>query len=460
MMRFGPLLTAPLLATLLATPGLGAEEDVVRTRPPALEGSSLTWCGDVQPIPIDPNLLADSPVYVANEQPTGEVKQWAKQQPGYQDIWIDRDHFGWLVVAFTQDVAARQADLQERFPDDGVVAVQVEHPTKELRALQDRLVDELRGSFGSFSVGVDVTSNITDLWVPYVTEEIVADLEARFAGEPFCIDGQDPAERPVAGPQPTGGDGWTMVGHEHMDAGGQNYRTGVSSSEAQFERLWKRSGIDGEAPAVDLVEDVVLWFAVGHGSSCPNLRLDDVVVDLESATIYPDIVDLDGNVGCTDDLVGTYQYVVALDRARLPAGPFVVQLDAPHGNDVSRDQTVVDLDLTAPGTIATKGQIHAAAAPRGQPPGRSGTTVETMGTTPYLMDVSCGIGYLGEVNDMDWMTDGSAVPEAWRSLVDARDEVLVDIALRAKPEPYIDATANDLTIRYLPTTEAPPACEG
>ena len=264
----------------------------------------------------------------------------------------------------------------------------------------------------------------------------------------------------MAGPQPTQGDGWTMVGHEHMDARGQNYRTGVATSDAQVQRLWKRSAIDGEAPAVDLVEDVVLWFAVGHGSSCPNLRLDDVVVDLESATIYPDIVDLDGNVGCTDDLVGTYQYVVALDRARLPAGPFVVQLDAPHGNDVSRDQTVVDIDLTAPGTIATKGQIHAAAAPRGQPPGRSGTTVETMGTTPYLMDVSCGIGYLGEVNDIDWITDQSAVPKAWQPLVDARDEVLVDIALRTQPEPYIDATANGLTIRYLPTTEAPPPCEG
>ena len=54
----------------------------------------------------------DDPVYVGNEQPIEKVKTWARGRPGYQDIWLDRDHFGWIAVAFTGDAAAHQEELR------------------------------------------------------------------------------------------------------------------------------------------------------------------------------------------------------------------------------------------------------------------------------------------------------------------------------------------------------------
>ena len=448
-----------VLALILSVPVLGSDGQPGYTKPSTLEGSALTWCGDVDPIPVDPSLFGDSPVYIGNEQPVQKVRTWARQQPGFEDIWIDRDHLGWLVLAFSQGAHLRQAELKQRFPDDGVVAVGVEHTTRELRALQRRLGKQLSEFVDSWSTSVDVTANITEVSVPYITAEIVAELEARFGGEPFCIDGRDPSDQPVAGPQPIQGDGWSLVGYQHKDARGKSYRTGLATDATQYRRLWERSDVTDEAPEVDFEQNVVLWFAIGHGSSCPNLRMDDVLIDHETAVIYPQVVDLDGSVMCTDDLVGTYQYVVALDRGQLPTGPFVVQMSGPDRYGAGRDQTVVEVDLTGPGTGATKGDIHAAVTAGKQPPARSGSFIEPFGKWEYVIDASCGIGYLGQLNDIDWVTDQTDVPDAWLPLVGPDDELLVSIAIRAKPQPHVDATLDGHTVRYLPAAQAPPVCE-
>jgi hypothetical protein len=67
--------------------------------------------------------------------------------------------------------------------------------------------------------------------------------------------------------------------------------------------------------------DVVVSFAHGIGSSCPELRLDDVVIDgSEVYSVASDpIVDAFGSPrACTADLVGAVTFVVAIDRAALP----------------------------------------------------------------------------------------------------------------------------------------------
>lgn len=450
--KFGTAVVVMLASLALAAPA-AAEEEVVPVKPSALEGSSIPWCYEVQPVEPDPDLFADTPVYIANEQPTAKVQRWAKKQPGFADLWIDRDHLGWLVVAFTQDVEQRQAEIEQLFPDDGVVAVKVEHTTKQLRKLQNRLSKRLRKSLSW--MGIDVTANLVEVGVQFVTPRIVKRLEQEFAGEPFCLSGRDPSERPKPGPQPTEGDGWELVGHKQGK--GPSYRTGAATDADQLAQLWRTSRVKGKVPSVDFDEAIVVWFAIGHGSTCTNLRMDDVVVDTEAAVIYPDMVDVDANAGCTDDLVGTFQYVVAIDRERLPGAPFVVMTGPPHGG-VSYDQTVVEADLREPGAVAETDQIHRARQRNEEPVLRSGTFVEPFGSWQYAFDASCGIGYLGEINDVHWITDGSEVPAAWAPSLGDDGELIVEIEVRARPEPHVDATANGLTVRYLPVAQAPAAC--
>ena len=80
--------------------------------------------GDVEfsTISADPSFYRDEPVYVGNEQPTDAVRAWAEQQPGFEDIWIDRDNNGWLAVGFTSEVDQRQAELEAEFPGVGATS--------------------------------------------------------------------------------------------------------------------------------------------------------------------------------------------------------------------------------------------------------------------------------------------------------------------------------------------------
>ncbi|CAN5816487.1 hypothetical protein BH23CHL8_BH23CHL8_03140 [soil metagenome] len=450
-------IAAAALAMALSLPALGADDASERARPAALEGSSLAWCGDIQPIRAAPEAYRDTPVYVGNEQPVEEIMEWAREQLGYEGLWIDRENFGWLTLAFSKDADARQTDLLERFPDAGVVAVAVDNTAADLRRLHRRAVRELRGSLESFGVSDDVQRNVVEIGVPYLTADVVADLERRFAGEPICVDGGDPADRPVPGPQPTEGDGWRLVGHRQ--GGGEVYRTGIATDERAYRRLWRLAEMRGRPPAVDLTDHVVLWFAEPHGSSCPERRLDDVVVDRETRRVYPLLVDPEANLGCTDDIAGSWQFLVALERSRLPAGPFMLQLgpgDPPAG--APRERTVVDIDLSRAGVVAGKDDVHFDPT-IGQPkPARSGMVLEGFQPEDYAFDVRCGIAYLGEINGIHWVSDRVDVPAAWQGSVGPDGELVVSIDIIEGTDAHIEASLNGETVRYDATREAPAVC--
>lgn len=444
------------LATALALPvAAGAPE---HKRPAALEGSSITWCGDVEQIYADPEAYRDSPVYVNNEQLVWRVRKWAKRQPGYEGVWVDRDHLGWVTLAFSQDADQRQADLLERFPDVGVVAIPVEHTDKELRKLKRRVSRKVGDVLRSWVIGTDITSNVVELDANVVTDELVTLLESNFAGTPLCVNGPNPEDLPAPGAQPTEGDGWQLVGHLQSD--GPSYRTGIATDQSQLEALWATAGMPGEVPELDFTDDVVLWFAEPHGSSCSNLRLDDVIVDDARSLVYPLIVMPDAPMMCTADLAGAYQYFVALERNRLPESPFMIQLgpdDPPRGAPKLR--TVVEIDLSDPGVVAEKGDVHPDRGERQSEPERSGTVIEPFGKTRYEFDVRCGIGYLGEVNDIHWVTDETDIPRAWMESVDDESDIVVTVRLRGGPDPHVTATANGRGVRYEPVQEAPPSCD-
>lgn len=452
-------ISVAVLAVALIVPSMATAQEVQRTKPAVLEDSTLSWCGDVEAIRADPARYDDSPVYVGNP-PTSELRRWAQRRPGFVDIWIDRENLGWITVAFTEKADDRQRQMERRFPDLGVVAVEVEYSATELKRLQRRVGRIVFPRGGAAATAVDTSSNTVSLHLGELDDEIIALVEAEFPGEPLCVDGPVVTELVADGPQPTAGNGWQLVGVLQAP-GSPVYRTGIATDRDQLETLWLEAGMAGEPPPVDFMASVVLWFAQPHGSSCSDLRLDEVTVDHERAVVYPLIVMPDDPLMCTADIAGAYQFFVALPRDRLPEGSFWIQLDAddpPPG--APEERTVVEVDLRLPGSTAGPADLHldpSVGEPRAL---RSGAVMELGYPALYQFDVSCGIGYLGEINGIHWVTTTTGLPAAWAPLVDEGGQLDVDVRLRGGADPRAIAEAAGQRVRYEPFRDAPPSCEG
>ncbi|HEX5014640.1 MAG TPA: hypothetical protein VFV72_10855 [Candidatus Limnocylindrales bacterium] len=406
------------------------------------------------------NWYRDTPIYVGNEMPIEAVQAWATGQPGFQELWIDRQHHGWLTVGFSEGVDARQADLEREFPGVGVVAVKVDRTSAQLDALQQRVQQQL-GQHFPISTGAMVHRGVVEVGLGVLSEERLALLNETFAGEPICVDGADPADLPEPGPQHATGDGWRLLADERS---GQVYRTGIAWDEASLAELWREIPLAGEPPEVDLAADVVIWFGAVYGSSCPNLRLDAVVFDQAGQLVYPDIVNVDPPGVCTADAL-PHAYVVAVDRSRLPAPPFGIQLaDADPPGGAPEERTIVEADLRAPGSVAAAGQVHGDPALPAPQVYESGAFIETdFPVSPYLLPVHCGVEWLGVINDIAWRTtvpDGSTdfVPPEWQPLVNS-DAIALEVLLKAGDPPTVTATANGHSVVYVPAPEDPPGCD-
>lgn len=402
---------------------------------------------------------ADEPVYVGNEMPVEEARAWAQRRPGFEEVWIDRDHNGWVSLAFSKDAEAAQADLETAFPDGGVVVVPVGYSYAGLRELQDRVVERFASE--GIGVGVSVTQGVVTIGFGVLTDERLAAVEDAFGDEPVCVEGADPADVPTDGPQPVTGDGWRLLADEAP--AGQAYRTGIAWDDASYADLWVRAGVTADAPAVDFDAEVVIWFGAVYGSSCPDLRLDDVIVDHDRALVYADIVLVEPPAACTDD-ANPHAYLVAVQRAALPAGPFAIQLDAdgtPAG--VPEERTYVDADLSQPGATAEPDQVRNDDEPAGQQPARSGDVIEVGYPWPYRAFVHCGAEWLGELNGVVWRTAEAVpgqefLPQPWRDLVND-DQLDLEVTIREGDPPTLTAVANGHEVTYVPTDDPQPPCD-
>ncbi|MEO1055332.1 MAG: hypothetical protein AAFY28_00305, partial [Actinomycetota bacterium] len=197
-------------------PGAGATNATAPADPDAsiATGSlpfGLALCGEFQVVSADPAFYRDSPAYVANEQPIDEIRSWASQQPGYVDLWIDRDNLGWVVVGFDADVEQRQADLEAQFPGVGVAAAEVPHTQDEVDALIAEVFDVMRANGIEINGGANAATGQASAYVG-VLDEATLEPFAPFAGRPVCFEGVDPADAVIDGPQPLAGDGWSIRG--------------------------------------------------------------------------------------------------------------------------------------------------------------------------------------------------------------------------------------------------------
>ena len=400
----------------------------------------LRECGDDpwRSTEADPSYYRDQPVYVANEQPIDEVRAWAATQPGFEDIWVDRDHNGWITVGFSENAAERQRDLETEFPGAGVVAVAVEFGESELESLRADVVEAIEDTPLGFGVGVSVSSGQVVLDLGVLDERTLEPL-AGFAGRPLCLNGVDPANSVPNAPQPVGGDGWRLLGSERTGLG---YRTGVATTQAQYEQVWRLAGIDTKPPPVDFVNEIVIWFGSVYGGGCEH-RLDDVVIDHEQALVHgwfavpgpPPVCNADANPEA---------YVVAVERVRLPEGPFAVQLGS---GDPSRgspeERTVVHIDLSEAGAAATEDQIGFDPTLVDEPwridlIHRNGVVEPGLPFT-YALRTDCSLHAVGPINHIVWavvdsetvdtvLPDSVAIglPDAWTGGGSPYDPVVVE----------------------------------
>lgn len=461
MPRSAAALTSLVLAVALAAcRPTGDEPGSTVGATPAPEASpattSIPLCWEVPEISAPAELYRDSPIYVANEMPALEIKAWAEDKPGFEEIWIDRDHGGWVTVAFSTDASARQAELAEAFPGVGAVAVEVDWTMREMRDLQQRVGEEPEPLF-DVSTGISVQQGVVTIGIGVLDPERLAEIEARLGDEPICVEGTPPEQAPVDGPQQRAGDGWRLLADEQ--GVGETFRTGIASDEDSYRRLWERVGLTVERPSVDFESEIVIWFGAVYGSSCPEIRLDDVVIDLEPALVHAEIVLLGGQRICTAD-AAPRAYVVALERSRLPSGPFAIQLDAegpPQG--APEERTIVEADLSVPGAVARPDQVHGDPSLPGPNILGSGAIIEDGYPATYGFSTDCGIEWLGEINSVRWRTDAADVPPAWASAVDDAGFLVVEVLLVTDPEPMLTAAANGHSVTYRPTLDELPGCD-
>jgi len=385
-------------------------------------------CTDERPS-ADPAVYRDTPHYGNADTVIDPVRAWAAGQEDFEELWLDRERNGWITLGFSSgDIDALQQQVEDDFPGEGIAVVRVPHTQQELTDLQQEVMRALGGSEVVWhSMSADVVSGRVGIGLVYLTPEAEAVLE-RFRDEPLCV-GVLPAEAFVPeGPQPSAGEGWRLLG---QGLTGQTYRTGVATTPEQLTELWAETGVRGAIPQVDFESEVAIWFGAVYGSG-QEIRMDRVVVDGD--TVHGDFVVPGPQVGGHDD-ANPHAYVVALDRDLLPEGPFRVQLDAddpPRG--ALEERTMVDVDLSAPGSTATDEQLHADpdAGPRVPEAVEDGDTIEAGERVAYSwqVDRDCGLDLLGTFNGTRWrLADGSMMPQEMKTLADEGElEVTLDLA--------------------------------
>lgn len=501
MRRLAPSVLGLLLVASMAGCSSGASEPV-SSGATAQSGDDalafgLTRCEPDAELPSAPaDWYRDTPRYVGNEQPVEEVRAWAQGRPGFQEIWIDRNHNGWIGVAFTGDAAERQVELGEAFPDVGVVAVQVDWRLAELRELQREVAQAMQDADIPAGVGVSFAQGAVAVDLGLLTESNLAAL-APFADRALCVNGGSPADA-VTGPQVESGPGWRLLaidGPARRDRdpdatavvppptpGGLalGTRIEVATNPAQFATAWDLAlrsadgGLQPGAPLPDVdfeTEVVVLGHQLESGS-CRELLTG---VTVENGRVRVDLQVSDEQVACTSD-GNPLTWAVAVERSVLPPAPFTIQGPA---------SLTIEADLRSPGAVVDGAAT--VARPAGQPdlpgfeqdprgPGviTDPTPVPIDSIFPYVAEtgfssvldvpVSC-LAAMGPINGFVWEPAPDAPlapPDEWLAAVDPSEpdeRIPLELLLQADPsgDPTLDATANGVTVRYV-ITDRPAAC--
>lgn len=239
-------------------------------------------------------------------------------------LFVDDQARASFVLLFTGHLDEHAAALAEIWPR--VTVREVEFSEAALMAVLEGLdlTGMTRDGVEPISAGLDTMNNRVTLELKADDPTLGPSLERQYGGM------LDVTVYPIPGPwaNVTEGPGWRLLASGRT-SGNEAYLVHAATNDAELQALWASLALDAPLPAVDLADEVVVSFAHGIGSSCPEVRLDGV--EFTDGVVFSRTSDPLSPRACTDDLVGAVAFVVALDRASLPAAGFTLRLGPDTG---------------------------------------------------------------------------------------------------------------------------------
>jgi hypothetical protein len=265
----------------------------------------------------------------------------------FAGVYYDRENGGRLVARFTSHIDLHQHALDALLGSPGRVVVL---GAVFAQATLQGIVDSVGGNHQQLAAkginlmeaAVDVIHNIVEISVK--SDDPDAERTLQPYGPPGTIVVHVyPTDKPWT--QPTEGPGWRLLGAFDTDL---PYTVAIAADRAELTAQWQHYGLPGDPPAWDPSREVAIILSDGIGSSCPDLRLDAVVVDLDARLVHGEFSDPHAPEFCTLDLVGGKTFVVAVARDQLPPSPFTLRIHAePIGcePDCGMGPSTLEVDL-------------------------------------------------------------------------------------------------------------------
>lgn len=263
------------------------------------------------------------------DEPTTVLQRYGNEHwDVFGGLFIDNDAGRLIDVAFTRDIAEHEAALRELVPAGTELRVRaVRHTLAELWALQNRVGNELFAAdsgINLYSTSTNVFDNVVEIEGSAADPDAAeASLRDRYGADALRVTlHPEPEPEPS---QPQEGEGWRLLAE--LEGAGHAYTVGVARDQQEFEALWSALGTAPPEPEVDFSAEIVIHFGATVSGSCPQITLDDVVVDAEERLVYGQIsYPIPPGMPCTSD-ANPHAFVVAVPRDRLPQSPFTVRLE-------------------------------------------------------------------------------------------------------------------------------------
>jgi hypothetical protein len=243
----------------------------------------------------------------------------AEHADEFGGLHVDDQSQGSFVLLFTDNLDEHAAALAEIWPRVTVQGVRFTEAalTELLKGLDFEAMS--RDGIEFLSAGLDTMNNRVTLDLKSNDPTLELRLEMEFGGM------VEVTVSPIPGPWANvgEGDGWRLLATGEAD-GDEAYTVRAATDEAAWDEMWRVIGLEGDIPAVAFEDEVVVSFGHGIGSSCREVRLDDV--EIGPGIVFSRTGDPLSPRACTSDLAGAAVFVVALERDALPPGGFTLQL--------------------------------------------------------------------------------------------------------------------------------------